>query len=74
MPGGLVPTLSSEVAKPAEYYQAIRNQKLALSSLTLAEGRRERETYLKAYDSDKVRGHIAEANLQTKLYLANNNQ
>ena len=63
MPSGLVPTLSSEVAKPVEYYHAIRRQKLALNSLSLAEERRERETYLKAHDRDKVRNHIAEANL-----------
>ena len=70
MPGGLVPTMTIETAKPAEYYQAIRRQKLALSSLSLAEEKREKDRYLKAGARDKIRNHIAEANLQTKLHLA----
>ena len=62
--GALEPkTMTTEVAKPPEYYQAIRRQKLALSSLSLADEKRERETYLKSRDRDKVRTHIAEANL-----------
>ena len=63
MPGGLQTTLTTETAKPQEYYQAIRRQKLALSSLSLAEDRREKDQYLKAGARDKIRNHIAEANL-----------
>ena len=72
-PIALNPNLSSRETKPPEYYKAIRQQKLALSSLSLAEAKREREKFLKAHASDKIRTHLAEANLQTKLHLAKNN-
>lgn len=63
MPTGLEPGLTSEAIRPPEYYQAIKKQKLALSSLSLVSGKRDRERYLKAGASEKVRHHLAEANL-----------
>ena len=45
---------------------------MAISSLSLAEDKREKEKYLRAHASDKIRHHIAEANLQTKIHLAKN--
>ena len=63
MPTGISTALTAENRRPAEYYQAIRKQKQALSSLSLVHGKRTSEQFLKARSSDKVRHHYAEANL-----------
>ncbi len=68
MPTGLEPALTSEALRPPEYYQAVRKQKLALSSLSLVGGKREKDKFLKAGSSTQVRNHLAEANLQAKLH------
>jgi len=68
MPQGLEPSLTSEALRPPQYYEAIRKQKLALSSLSLVEGRREKDKFLKAHASDKLRSNLAEANLQTRIH------
>ncbi len=70
MPTGLEPALTSETLRPPEYYQAVRKQKLALSSLSLVGGKREKDKFLKAGSSSQVRHHLAEANLQAKLHSA----
>ena len=72
MPHGLEPTLTTEHLRPAAYYQAIRQQKLALSSLSIVNAGREKEKFLKARSSEHVRRHFAEANLQAKVHNAMN--
>ena len=59
MPAGLEPTLTSENLRPASYYQAIRQQKIALSSLSIVESGREKSKFLKARSSEQVRQQFA---------------
>ena len=40
--------------------------------MSLAEDKSDRDSFLKAHDRDKLRSHIAEANLQTKWHLDQN--
>ena len=72
MPDGLAPTQTSEALRPAAYYQAVRAQKLALSSLSVVNSGREKEKFLKARSSEQVRRHFAAANLQVKVHSAAN--
>ena len=72
MPDGLAPTMTAENLRPAAYYQAVRAQKLALSSLSVVNSGREKEKFLKARSSDQVRRHFAAANLQVKVHSAAN--
>lgn len=51
MPIGLEPTPTSENLRPPEYYKAIRQQKIALSSLSQANEHRS-EGFLKAHSSE----------------------
>lgn len=69
MPDGLEPSLTTERAKPPEYYQALRRQMLAIGSLTRAEKSRDnsQSQYLRSHAGDTIRNNMAEANLKTKL-------
>ena len=67
-PPGLEPKRASAILRPPEYYKAVQQQKLALSSLSLVAGNRHADGFLKAGSSAKTRLQFAQANRSAKQY------